>query len=210
MVYFANHSGLLAFDGTNWTMNKLPNNTIVRSVKAVADSIVYTGGYMELGYWKTIPTGELIYKSLNPKAKDFLAENPNLEFWNIAVKDDYVYFQSFNKILTYHNDSIFSLHFDGGISVMNRVNDRILVSVRDNGIWKVENENVKRIIYDDALIGTTVKFIIPADNQNLLVGTADKGIFLWDGTTLKQWNEEWTSYFIENELNRASRTTMGK
>ncbi|WP_319499637.1 triple tyrosine motif-containing protein [uncultured Draconibacterium sp.] len=210
IVYFANHSGLLSFDGTNWTMNRLPNNTIVRSVKAVADSVIYTGGYMELGFWKPTPTGELVYESLNQKAKSFLEENPNLEIWNIAVKDDYVYFQSFNKILTYHNDSVYSLHLDGGISVMNQVEDRILVSVRDNGIWQVENDNVERIIFDDALIGTTVKFIISADNGNLLIGTADRGIFHWDGKALKQWNDEWTSYFISNELNRGYHTQNGQ
>ena len=210
LVYFANHSGLLSFDGTNWSMNKLPNNTIVRSVKAVADSVVYTGGYMELGYWKPTPTGKLIYTSLNRKAEDIFKGNPNLEFWNIAVKDDYVYFQSFGNILTYHNDSLHALHLDGGISVMNQVNDRVLVAIRDNGIWEVENDDVKRIIFDDALIGTTVKFIIPGEKGNLLIGTADRGIFLWDGTTLEQWNEEWTSYFIENELNRACHTNNGQ
>ena len=210
IVYFANHSGLLSFDGTNWTMNRLPNNTIVRSVKAVGDSVVYTGGYMELGFWKATSTGKLEYTSLNPKAEEFFEQNPNLEFWNIAVKDDYVYFQSFGNILTYHNDSVFSLHLDGGISVMNQVNDRVLVSVRDNGIWQVENDNVERIIFDDALIGTTVKFIISADNENLLIGTADRGIFLWDGNALKQWNEEWTSYFVDNELNRGYRTHNGQ
>ncbi|WP_321348757.1 triple tyrosine motif-containing protein [uncultured Draconibacterium sp.] len=209
LVYFANHSGLLCFDGTNWTLNKLPNNTIVRSVKAVADSLIYTGGYMELGYWKSTPTGELVYTSLNEKAREYLEETNNLEFWNIAERDDYVYFQSFNKILTYHNDSVYPLHLDGGISVMNQVGDRILVSVRDNGIWEVENDNVKRVIFDDHLIGTTVKFMIQAEDENLLIGTADRGIFLWDGTTLTQWNDEWTSYFVENELNRACRTNSG-
>jgi hypothetical protein len=210
MVYFANHSGLLSFDGTNWMMNRLPNNTIVRSVKAVADSVVYTGGYMELGFWKTTTNGELVYTSLNPKAEEFFEENPNLEFWNIAVKNDYVYFQSFGNILTYHSDSIYSLLLGGGISVMNQVNDRVLVAIRDNGIWEIENDEVIRIIFDDALIGTTVKFIIPGANETLLIGTADRGIFLWDGIKLKQWNDEWTSYFIENELNRACRNKSGQ
>ncbi|MDX8338999.1 triple tyrosine motif-containing protein [Draconibacterium sp. IB214405] len=210
VVYFANHKGLLSFDGTNWTMNKMPNNTIVRSVNAVADSVVYAGGYRELGFWKPTPTGELVYTSLNQKAEAFLEADPNMEFWNIAVKDDYVYFQSFSNILTYHNDSIYRLHLDGGISVMNQIGDRILVSVRNNGIWEVENDDVKRIIFDDVLIGTTVKFIIPADYNNLLIGTADRGIFIWDGSELKQWNDDYTSYFIDNEVNRACRNKNGQ
>ena len=103
-IYFANHTGLLEFDGTNWTLNKVPNQTIMRSVKVGRDSLIYTGGFMELGYWKQDNKGILTYHSLSGKAQHLFTNN--IEFWNIAVEPGYTYFQSFNKILAYHNDSI--------------------------------------------------------------------------------------------------------
>jgi AraC family chitin signaling transcriptional activator len=47
-VYFANNEGLLEFNGSEWTLNASPNETIMRSVKVVGDKI-FTGCYMEFG-----------------------------------------------------------------------------------------------------------------------------------------------------------------
>ncbi|WP_167606157.1 helix-turn-helix and ligand-binding sensor domain-containing protein [Maribellus sediminis] len=209
-VYFANHTGLLVFDGTTWTLNNLPNRTILRSVKARNDSVIYTGGYMELGYWKPNERGELIYYSLDSKARSFLDSMPNMEFWNIAVKDDYVYFQSFQKILAYHNDSIIPIDLDGSISVMNQVNNKVLVSVRNNGIWEIDGEDVKPVTTSEKLIGTTAKFILPFEDSNILIGTVEQGILMWDGKEISTWNESWNQYFIDNELNRGYYTDEKK
>ncbi len=208
-IYFANHTGLLEFDGTNWKLNNLPNNTIVRAVKTRNDSsVVYSGGFMEFGYWLPDQRGNLIYHSLNPKATAYLSNN--IEFWNIATKDDYVYYQSFSKVLTFHNDSVYPAKLDGQISVMNKVGDKILVSVRNNGIFEINHDEVLPYIQDDLLNDKTIKFLIPFQNNQLLIGTAAHGILVWDGNKLNEWNPDWTSYFIDNELNRAYATSNGK
>ena len=46
-MYFANNSGLLEFDGVNWSLYPVPDNSIVRSVKSVGNDI-YSGSY---GFW---------------------------------------------------------------------------------------------------------------------------------------------------------------
>ena len=62
-VFVANHLGLLHFDGERWTLNQLPNKTIVRSV-LVLDDKIFTGSYEEFGYWQENSLGALEYKSL--------------------------------------------------------------------------------------------------------------------------------------------------
>jgi hypothetical protein len=57
-IYFANNDGLLEFNGSNWTLYKSPNETIVRSVKVIGDKI-FTGCYMEFGYWVREKNGRL-------------------------------------------------------------------------------------------------------------------------------------------------------
>jgi hypothetical protein len=49
-LYFANNDGLLEFNGSSWKLYPSPNETIIRSVKAVER--IYTGSYMEFGYWE--------------------------------------------------------------------------------------------------------------------------------------------------------------
>ncbi len=204
-VYFANHQGLLCFDGTNWQLNHLPNESFLRAVKVKNDSIVYTSGYMELGYWKVNNLGELKYFSLTSKAKKYLTKN--IEFWNIITSDNCVYFQSFSKILTYVNDTVIPVSLSGTIiNVMSKVNNKVLVAVRDKGIFEINGTETVPFIINETLQKKQIKFLIPYKKNQLLIGTAASGIFLWDGKELKQWNKNWTNYFIKNELNRGYRT----
>ena len=50
-IYFANNTGLLEYNGATWKLYPSPNGTIIRSVKVIND-LIYTGCYMEFGYWK--------------------------------------------------------------------------------------------------------------------------------------------------------------
>ncbi len=202
-VYFANHQGLLEFDGTSWSLYKLPGETILRAVKVKNDSVIYTSGYMEMGYWKPDEFGKLHYNSLTEKAKAKFTKN--IEFWNIAFTDSVVYFQSFNQILAFHSNSV-SVVLPFFISVMNKVNDKILVAVRNKGIYEIEGITAKPFISGDFFENKTIQFLLPFRNNQLLVGTASHGIFVWNGKTLEPWNNQWTDYFIKNELNRGFYT----
>lgn len=65
VMYIANNKGLLQFNGADWTLFPSPNESIMRSVKVVGDRI-YTGCYMEFGYWVRDGQGMLRYTSLSP------------------------------------------------------------------------------------------------------------------------------------------------
>ncbi|SHF75717.1 Y_Y_Y domain-containing protein [Mariniphaga anaerophila] len=204
-VFFANHTGLLMFDGTSWKLNRLPVETILRAVNAASDSLIYTGGYMELGYWKKNSTGELDYFSLTPKASKYFSKN--IEFWNIARTDDNVYFQSFSQILAYQGDSVFQVDLHGQISVMNNVHNKVLVAVSGRGIFEISGLNAVPVIQDKLLENEYVRFIIPFYEDQILIGTISHGILLWDGKRLTPWNKAWNDYFVENELNRGYLTS---
>src|SRR5690606_14088663 len=103
-LFVANNKGLLHFNGEQWTLNKLPNNTIIRSVECIGERI-YTGSYEEFGYWEKNAIGTLDYISLTHLIQDhtFTSE----EFWEImADKDQKVLFRSFSAIYSYDGKGI--------------------------------------------------------------------------------------------------------
>ena len=61
-IYVANNSGLLEFDGAKWKLYPSPNNSIIRSVKVI-DQKIYSGGYMDFGYWEKNDLGILTLAS---------------------------------------------------------------------------------------------------------------------------------------------------
>ncbi|TNF40939.1 MAG: regulator [Bacteroidetes bacterium] len=207
-VYFANHQGLLSFDGTTWQLHKLPNESVLRAVKSGNDSVIYTSGYMELGYWKPDKYGKLHYFSLTEKAEAHFTKN--MEFWNIAINSDFVYFHSFSRILMYHSDTIVPVELPPFISVMTSVNNKILAAVRNTGIYEINGKKATPYIVGDFFNDKMVQFIIPFKNESVLIGTASHGIFIWNGNDIQPWNKEWTDYFISNELNRGFSAGNGQ
>ncbi len=207
-VYFANHEGLLEFDGVSWTLHKLPNETILRSVLVASDSLIFTGGYRELGYWKRDRWNNLTYFSLNKLAERYFSSNE--EFWNIALHGDTVFFHSFGTILMYQNNSVTQLELPGFASTMNRCHNKVLVGIRERGIYSIKDEKLMPYITDPRLHNAILRFIIPYKNNGLLIGTASNGIFEWNGNSLQEWNAGWTDYFIKNDLNRAHTNKKGQ
>lgn len=56
VVFFANDSGVLTFDGNRWHTIKSPNNSAIRSVMYDEDTgRIYVGAYNEVGYFEVLP-----------------------------------------------------------------------------------------------------------------------------------------------------------
>ncbi len=207
-IYFANHSGLLEFDGISWKLYPLPNQPILRSVSVVSDSMIYTGGYRELGFWEKDKRGKLSYHSLNELAGEHLSQND--EFWTICTLNDEVYFHSFSKILKFSNNTISRVEFQGFANTMCKVGDKILLGVSNQGIFIIENNKAVPFIADERFQNTSFRFIQPYHNDQILIGTTTDGIFLWNGEELSEWNQQWSDYFKKNEVNRAHLNANGE
>ncbi len=206
-MYFANNKGLLEFDGVTWKLYKLPNETIMRAVFAESDSLIYTSGYKEMGYWKRSKNGDLSYHSLNPLVKNFFTKNE--EFWNIASLNNAIYFHSFNRIIIYKNNSAIPVDLPDFTYTMHKVRDKILVSVKDRGIYQITNNKAEPYITDPFFKNKTIRFLLPWKEDQIMIGTVANGIVIWDGARLHKWHPEMASYFKEKEPNRAYFTSTG-
>ncbi len=97
-LYFANSTGLLEYNGEKWHLYPVPNNTVVRSLKVVGERI-YTGAYMEAGYWERNELGVLKYTSLVSRFPNGIGDGE--QFWDIEIIDGFILFRSFGGIYYY-------------------------------------------------------------------------------------------------------------
>lgn len=174
-IYVGNNQGLLEFNGEKWIRYTTPNNTPMRSVKVVKDRI-YTGFYMNFGYWEKNIQGKLKYTSLSDKIKDKIAEDE--EFWDIEYQDDRVLFQSLSKIYIYNTvDEEFNV-----ITAENRilgifdVNGTIFYQDLYAGVFKIEKG--KSLLITDFDVADNDKIVCISKHKNgLLFLTKNKGFF---------------------------------
>lgn len=179
-LFIANNSGLLEFNSERWILNDSPNNTVIRSVKVVGDK-VYTGCYMEFGYWKKNEFGELLYTSLVDKLNQPMIEEE--QFWNIQDFDDWILFQSLNRIYIYNtNNETFKI-IDVVISKPKnfKVANTIYFQQYGLGLFKIE-KGKSVLVSNHSTIKTNIIVDLLLKDDKLLAIT-EKGQF----------------YFIENE-----------
>jgi len=185
-LYFANNSGLLEYNGTAWNLYPTPNETILRSVKVVEDRI-YTGAYMEFGYWKRQADGSLKYFSLSNKIKHKIIDDE--QFWNIAYLDHWIIFQSLSQIFIYDckADSFNIIMSDTGMNKVFSVNNTILYQTFSSGLYEVENGKSK-LLSNAPLFAKSKIVNIFGIEDGLLVQTQYDGFYTYKNGEIAKWD----------------------
>ena len=184
-IFIANNKGLLEFNGESWKLYPSPKETIMRTVHVV-DSLIYAGSYMEFGYWKHDNFGVLNYTSLSSELDIPVVDDE--QFWNILNLDDWVLFQSLDRIILYNTkDSSYKIvNSDSSLTKVYKVDDTIYFQSINLGIYKIENGQAKLII-DDELVKNDIVVNIFKQDGELLVLTQNNGFYLYSEDTLRKW-----------------------
>ena len=142
---------------------------------------------MEFGFWEKDEFGNLIYNSLKDKLHEPLIEDEH--FWNIMEFDDWVLFQSLDRIYVYNT-------IDGSFNIINSKSTRakifevgktIYFQKINEGIFKIENGipllvSSNPIVKKNTLVGA---FLI--NNKTLLLTEQGQFYYLNDEAITK-WN----------------------
>ena len=185
-IYVGNNSGLLEFNGAIWKLYPSPNGTIIRSVNVV-DNLIYTGCYMEFGYWKKDEFGNLNYFSLSKKLEQPLIDDEH--FWNILKFNDRILFQSLDRIYVYNT-------LDGSFNIINskttraalfKIGNNIYFQKINEGVYKIENGKSVLVSNHPILKKNTLAGIFLVDKKILFLTEQGEFYFL-TGEGLIKWD----------------------
>ena len=181
-VYFANNDGLLEYNGSNWTLNPSPNESIIRSVKVVGDKI-YTGCYMNFGFWKRQSNGQLKYFSISDSIKNKLLDDE--QFWNIINYDQWIIFQSLSRIYIYDtkSSSVKIITPNHSITKIFKTNNSIYYQVLEEGLYEIENGKSK-IVTDNIILKKNKIVAIYTKDDGLLIQTQLYGFYKFTASGL--------------------------
>lgn len=197
-VYFANNYGLLQYNGANWSLYPAVNETIIRSVKVIHDKI-YTGCYMEFGFWQKNSKGILEYTSLSAKIKDKIIDDE--QFWTIIDYDQWVVFQSLNQIYIY--DSVRGtfkvIHPNTGIIKAYKTKNAIYYQLVDGNFYEIENGNSRLVISGQVLQSKRIVSVFQ-DNEGLLFQTQHDGFYRYHNNQLSRWVTEADAEIMRNTV----------
>lgn len=199
-MLFANNNGLLCYDGSTWSLARVPNHSIVRSVFYDDNTHrIYVGASSELGYFqRDSKTYQLLYHSFLPllpkRLRDFN------EVWKIFRLDNDIVFQSKKQLMLYNSKTnkmrvvVSSQHIESaGV-----INGRLYVASLQ-GVYYLYNGRFVNLPGTEILKNQLVKAILPM-GDDILFATIDNGFYRYDGRTLQPYLLDITPFLKTNKI----------
>lgn len=185
-IYVANNGGLLEYNGAKWQLYESPNKSVIRSLEVV-ENTVYTGSYMEFGYWERNDLGLLEYTSLSQRLEINLIEDE--QFWNIIPHNEWILFQSLNRIyiVNLSDFSVKIIDSETELSKMIIVDDVFYFQKKNIGLFKIINGKAE-MVSDDLILKSNTIVNVFNHSDKFLILTQELGFFVLDSEGLTQWN----------------------
>ncbi|KOH43936.1 triple tyrosine motif-containing protein [Sunxiuqinia dokdonensis] len=203
LMYFANNNGLLEFDGNHWRLYNLPNQSIVRSVKIDDSGRIYVGQQNAFGYLEPDEKGQLQYQSLVGLVP---MEDRNFEeIWRIHLTDFGVVFQSYSHLFIYRNNQVSTVPLKNKVKFSFYVNGHLWIQDEAEGLLEYRHGHFFELQGTDLLTDKEIWDILPIYNNRVLIGTANHGVFIYDGEQVTAWEGEGNDFLIETQIFSATK-----
>lgn len=175
ILYCGNNAGLLRYNGNNWTLMEPDTTATVRAVLC-ADSVIYTAGDNNIGFWKQRAAGNYEYVSLLPQADEIGVRGET--FWNIARHGRKVYFHSFANILCYDGRQLRYVVRNDHYKGLFPTPEAIFTQKRDGSILRIGKDEALDPFCDDPVLhGQEAKFLFALDDEVYLCGLSNGCIY---------------------------------
>lgn len=200
MMYFANNSGLVEFDGSHWNLYK--DIALVNRSLCVDNARIYVGAFNNFGYFEANKTGTMVYHSLLPLLQNRISDFD--EIWRIHKTSFGIVFQSFRALFIYHDNKIDIVQPRSKFHFSYYVNGLIWIYDEKEGLMQYRDGKVRQIPGGDFFIGTEVWSVLPLNDDQVIIGTAKKGFFRYDGVRLQPWNNQVNELVKKHQLYHSS------
>lgn len=180
----ANNTGLMIYDGANWSLHPIRNYSTVRAIyyQRSADRL-YAGASNEFGYYQVDPiTYQYNYHSLSDKLP---ASQRNFgEIWKILPWGDKIVFQSKSHLFILDKQGKFqAFHPQYRIETIAQVNGHLILGTR-RGLEEWRNN--KSVVLPGAAFNSKIVIrSILSYGQQILVATQENGILSYDGKQIQ-------------------------
>ena len=188
VIYVGNGLGILEYNGSDWRLIPIDNNTTVRAMTISGDSTLFVAGINEIGYLSPDSLGLLHYQSLLPYIQD-----EDLEFntiWFAHSTTEGVYFQGGDHLFRWNGTEMYVWRPPTRFNTSGMVHNTLYVHSYGEGLMRVEGDSLVLIPGSERFSEEWVFVLLPYDEDTVLLGTRDQGFFLYDGRVFEAFPTE--------------------
>jgi ligand-binding sensor domain-containing protein/DNA-binding CsgD family transcriptional regulator len=198
ILYFANNNGVLRFNGSSWQIVGAAGNlSTIRSLAIDSKGTIYAGGYAEFGYLDENRNGQIFYHSMIGKIPPQYRKFNDV--WQIFPTRRGIVFHSTYFSYYYINDTIEVIKHPNESSRSFNVFDRVLIQFKDRLRELIDGKLID-IPLGEQFSRFAVAFMIPFQQNTILVGTESDGLMIYDYKTLISFPTEADEFMKKNKL----------
>jgi ligand-binding sensor domain-containing protein len=197
IIYAANTTGVLEFDGVSWQHINVPHYFVFSL--AIDDSgTIYIGGNGEIGYLIPDAKGRPQYVSL----MDQLQENQK-DFSMVPIVyciKDKIYFITAKLLFQWDKKKMKVWKSRNKFLGTFKCGEKMFISDHEVGLMQIVNDSLKPMPGGKSFLGKRISMMAPYDEKRFLVGTLANGFYLFDGMQMIPFSTEADSYLKNNYL----------
>ncbi|MHC0447024.1 triple tyrosine motif-containing protein [Flavobacterium sp. 3-218] len=198
MMFFANHFGIMQFDGVRWAIVTQPENrSMVRSMAIDTKDKIYVGAQGDFGFVIQLPNGQYQYTSLVkllPKSVRNFGD-----VLHTVIRNNEVIFFSYEGIFIYKNNTIKVVEPQTTFDDFFEVGKEMYVSDNERGLLKLKDNVLIPIESGQKFAGMQVRKIFSTKN-GLLLFTQKNGLFIFSENQIKPFVTEVDHLLKQNQI----------
>ena len=176
IMYFGNAEGVLEYDGNNWRLIPVSNNSLVRSIAIDSNGIVYVGAVGEFGFLSPNEKGLMTYHSLVNKLP--LDEQDFADVWKTYATPDGIYFQTFSKLIRINNNTVKLWKPETSFHFSFFVRNKFYINDKGQGLKEIINDKLQLVNRGSIFSGLRIYSMLSYAGNSILVATREKGLYL--------------------------------
>ena len=236
-MYVANQEGVLRYDGERWTAVPVGASAATgRRSKRVLSVAALPDGHPKAG--RILVAGENTFGILRPDSLgreayvSLSARRPDIErdlgtVWKTSATSRAGYFLTDDRFVRWRADTLRTwtptdLFVPAGVDTTAFaapdarrfffsfvVRDTIYVQLRGVGLLRMNGDRLRLVSADDRLASDGIFAVMPYRDGQLLIGTRNEGLLLYDGTAIRPLNGAVEPWVQEHQLYHGRRLPDG-
>jgi len=207
MMFFANHFGLMQFDGVRWSIVMQPQNkSMVRSLAIDKNDTIYIGAQGDFGYAIQQLNGQYHYTSLVKLIPEAFRNFGDV--LHTVVRKNEVIFFSNEGMFIYKNNKIKAMRSNSNFDELFEVNDDIYVTDNAKGLLKLEKDVLIPMTDGNKFTGMKIKKIFGTDTGLILL-TQNQGLFTYKNHQISPFKTEADYLLKQPQISVAIQITGG-
>ncbi|MGJ8653809.1 MAG: ATP-binding protein [Opitutaceae bacterium] len=175
-LFFANESGLLKFDGENWSlMPTTRQSSYISSTVTDWNNRIWISSPQTIGYYSTDSHNGYVYHDLTSSISDAGIGT----FWKLYADRQYIYLITATHVLRWNGECWEQWSFEVERRILpSWINDTLYIHARGTGIFRFTGGDFDLIADETKAISSGIISVIEENVDGLLCATISNGLFV--------------------------------